>query len=68
VCVYFYVDVCVSCACVAGPSSVSSDVLERVWPQPYICTVYDRTYCDHLARNAVYTPYIPIHVWSWPAL
>jgi hypothetical protein len=28
------------------------------WPEPYICTVYDRIYGDFPAKYTVYTPYI----------
>ena len=28
------------------------------WPEPYIYTVYDRTFCDFPATNTVYTRYI----------
>jgi len=38
------------------------------WPELYIHTVYDRMYGDLPAKNAVYTPYIPINVWFWPTL
>ena len=38
------------------------------WPEPYICTIYDRMYCDFPAKITVCTPYIPINVWFWPTL
>jgi len=28
------------------------------WPGPYICTIYDCTFGDFPAKNAVYTPYV----------
>ena len=36
---------------------------QQGWPEPYICTVYERKYGDFPAENTVCTPYIPINVW-----
>jgi hypothetical protein len=39
--------------------------LARVWPEPYIYTVYDRIFGDFPAKSTViYTVYI----WLWPTL
>jgi len=38
------------------------------WPEPYICTVYDRMYGDFPAKHTVCITYIPINVWFEPTL
>jgi hypothetical protein len=38
------------------------------WPEPYICTVYDRMYDDFPAKNTVCTAYIRTNIWVWPTL
>jgi hypothetical protein len=32
--------------------------MNQGWPEPYICTVYDRIFGDFQAKNTVYTPYL----------
>jgi len=43
-------------------------VENRVWPEPYVYTVYDRTYGKFPVKNTVYTPHIRMYVWFWPTL
>jgi len=50
------------------PVSVVCTRYHKGWPEPYICTVYDRMYGDFPAKNTVCTPYIPTNVWFWPTL
>ena len=49
-------------------TSACNDCTSLGWPEPYICTVYDRMYGDSSAKKNIYTPYIPINVWFWPTL
>ena len=50
------------------PSTLSHTAYTQGWPEPYVCTVYDRMYGDFPAENTVCTPYTPINVWFWPTL
>jgi hypothetical protein len=40
----------------------------RGWPEPCVCTVYDRMYGAVPAKITVCTPYTRKNVWFWPTL
>ena len=44
-------------------STVQIFTLNKGWPEPYICIVYDCMYCDCPAKTTLITPYTLINVW-----
>jgi len=46
----------ISWVAVCGECPYSTYILG--WPEPYICTVYDRIFGNFPAKNTIYRPYI----------